>query len=495
MVAGAVVCAAMLVVPSMAAAQDGTEEAEPIAEPPVRIAIAPSHVRAFAPSGLSPEATRRLHERLRRGAVRYVANHPEQFNVVTPSQVSDVTRSQAGYQRKLEVAEGWAEMGVASYKQLNFEDAVERLEKAVEAYDDVRHQFVDPGRVAEVMMYLSLSYLSSGGNAARPLTLIRRMVLLEPSRKFREGYYPEDIVSFYESTRDDALARLRDRGPAPERATWLAEEADADWTAFVYAFPLDDQSGESADSARYELGLWLYSASRGEMLEVRRIGAPDSNEPGVPPERLTDASNRLMSRIGCCVYEAPEPSRETLVTSSGQSPYSVNIGFAYASYLRYPEPIDRPFGNIGFDFGASAQLTREFGIVIGGHVLSSLRDYSGRLVDGFTSMRFFAGPDLGVQIGPVNLGGHLALEVAGTGPYAVCTNLDALATGCEDPSNRRAFGNHIAAGLNARPRVQVELVPSFSIAGGASISYFVVPFPERRLGFPISFDVGVRYRF
>jgi hypothetical protein len=53
----------------------------------------------------------------------------------------------------------------------------------------------------------------------------------------------------------------------------------------------------------------------------------------------------------------------------------------------------------------------------------------------------------------------------------------------------------VMAGISARPRVRVELVPSFSLRGGASISYYVLPFPERRLGFPVSFDFGVKYRF
>jgi hypothetical protein len=468
---------------------------EPIASPPVQLAIPATTVRAFAPMGASEAVHKKLHEQMRLGAIRYAANHSETFDVVTAEEVVEAVRDQAVFRQKLEVAEGWADQGIDAYKSLNFREAIDKFEKAVANYSDIQYHLVAPRRVAEVMMYLSLSYLSTGGNAARPLTLIRRMVMLQPSRVLQRGYYPGDIVSFYESTRRDSLARLRDRGPAESRAELIAETTESRFVTFAYAFPLDGGPRERVDEVRYEVGLWLYDTNAGEFLEVRRIGAPASGEPGVEAGGLRGAVNRLVSRVASCVYEPPDPTPQTLVRSSGKSPFSVDIGIGYLSYLRYPEPIDRPFGNIGFDFGAQARLTREFSIVLGGQVLSSLRDYSGRLVDGFTTLRFYGGPDIGVQIGPVNLGGHLALEVAGTGDFAVCTSLDALATGCEDPSNRRTFGDHVMAGISARPRVRVELVPSFSLRGGASISYYVLPFPERRLGFPVSFDFGVKYRF
>ena len=462
------------------------QAAESIAvERPVRTVLAPASFRAFGALS-DKEFDYGLSEAYRQGVRRYLANHDAAYRVVTPEAVREKLRSQPVFAETLGVAEDWAKLGVENYKHLRTEDAIRQLENAIEKYGSIDYQYVDPERVAEVAMYLALSYLNQGDNAARPLALMKRMIRLDPDRVLRKGFYPDKIANFYASARQDALRRLQREGPPAERARALAELMEADLVVFGTVVPRGD--------GRHQARLFVYSVPDEGFVEPETVGIGAETA-----EAFRGAGNRLMSRVTPCVYEPTDTGdSETIVDSQGEGPLSIQLNFTYASFLRYPESISKPFGNIGLSMDTHLLLTEEFGLRFGIGVMRSLRDYSGRIVEHLNTVRAQVGPDLAVDIGQFNVGLSVGLEGANISPFVVCKELNepAQETGCPNESDRETYDDlAFLLGANVRPRLRMRLFDTFDVTTGAGYTFYFVPFTGQPLNSPVSGHVGIQYRF
>jgi len=467
----------------VALAPGGSARADPIAdERPTKIAVAPSSFRIFAPledGGLDDS----VGTSTRLGATRYLANHDDIFDVVTAEEVRDHLQARPMYEETLAEAREWAAYGTDNYKQLEIDKAIDQLENAVERYGAIHYGDLEPERMAEVLMYLALSYLNEGNVGTRPLEAMERMVRLDPSRTLREGFYPGRVAEFYRSARTEVMRRLQERGPRTDRAEKLVEWTDAELAVFGGTFP--------AEEGGYLVKLYVYSKSEGSFLEPvsTRVEAPTASN-------LQGAANRLMARLAPCIYEpTDDESSDTLVESPGQGPLSLHLTFAYASFLEYPDPIEKPFGNGGVGIGSKLAITEEFGIGIGLNLLSSFRDFSGRILANFSTIRIFSGPDIGIDVGPLNLGLSAHLEVARLGGFQLCADeTRPPPRGCPE-SNRRTYPElNVLAGFNTRPRVRLKLLETFELVAAGSFSTFLLP-ASRPLNNPLSAEFGIRYRF
>jgi len=335
-------------------------------------------------------------------------------------------------------------------------------------------------------MYLALSYLNQGDNAARPLTLMKRMVRLDPDRVLRTGFYPNKIANFYASARRDALDRLQSEGPTEQRGEALAERMDAQLVVFGTVVPRGD--------GNHQAKLFVYSAPDERFVEPEAVGISETT-----PEAYRAAGNRLISRITPCVYRETDTGGEgRVVESRGEGPLSIQLSFIYASYLTYPESdrIERPFGNLGLSVDARLLLTEEFGLRMGVGVMRSLLDYGGRIVEHLRTIRAQVGPDLGVEVGPFDVGLTVGLEGANVSPFAICkADVPAQEVGCEESNVSRYEDLDFLLGANVRPRVQLELFEAFDVTAGAGYTFFFVPFAEQPLNNPVSGHVGIKYRF
>ncbi|GEM_PF-3334925 len=487
-VVGMLVAGLLVVVsPAGAAAQSSSTEDRPIADGrPASVVVVPTSFQTFrreVPSESESTRPTSSDRGLYAGAARLAANHPRTFTSVSPRELRRRVEERPLYDDRLEVAQQWAQLGIESYKRLNTAKAIDQLEKAIERFDDVDYQLVAPKRVAEVSMYLSLSYLAEETNAARSLVLMKRMIRLDPTRVLRRGYYPDDIVNFYRSARRDVIAELRDEGPAPSRARRIANLAGAELVVFGHALPADDG---------LEITLRVYSSRQKGFIEPFRV-AIDGAASG---RHLRQVGNRLMSRVATCIYSPADPNRSNLVNSGGESPFSMHVDFAYMSWLKFPEPLESPFANIGLEVGAEMSLTDEVGLGLGAQVVNSIRDYNGVLTEDFSTLRVFFGPTLGFQLGRFNVGVDFAVEASHIGSIVLCTDLNDVPLGCPDPSDRRTFEElDFMLGVNAHPRVRFRLYDTLSLSAGASISYYFIPFSGRPLGYPLTVTAGVRYRF
>lgn len=460
----------------------GSPLAEPLeVERPVEIAVAPSSFRIFGPP-TDGDFDYSVDAATRSGVTRYLARHDDIFDVVSPRRVREVLRSRPLYDETLSDAKQWAKYGTENYKRLEVDKAIDQLENAVERFDKIHYAQVAPERTAERLMYLSLSYLNRGNAATRPLEAMQRMVRLDPSRLMREGFYPGRVAEFYQSARRDVVRRLQERGPRRERAEQLLEWTDAELAVFGGTFRTEE--------GQYRSKLFVYSKSEGEFLD------PESTVVETPTAaKLREASNRLMSRFAPCLYEpTDEGSQRTLVDSPGQSPLSLHLTFAYTSFLEFPDAIEKPFGNAGVGIGSKVAVTEEFGLGLGFNLLSSFRDFSGRILDNFSTIRVFAGPDIGVDVGPVNLGLSAQLEVANIGDLRICAD-DEIPPQRDCRAAVEEFPDlDVLAGFNTRPRARVNLFDTFELVAAGSFTTFLLP-AARPLNNPLSGEFGIRYRF
>jgi tetratricopeptide (TPR) repeat protein len=437
------------------------------------------------------------------GARRYLARHPRQFEVVTTRAFRRVVTGDPLYQGTLSVAEQWKEMGVRQYRELDIEGAISNLEKAWENYRAIHHQFVDPGEASELLMYLALSHLEREQRLDRALLYMKEMIRLDPSRVLRRGFYPDTTVEFYRSARNALIRELQGQEPSAERARRIAELVDADYLVFTRALPLGEPEGDEATASyRVVLFLWDVAEQRfAERIEVR-LSSPAGRRPR--EERLAAAGNRLASRVADCLRR-PARQRPTAIDSDGDSPLSIHLGLGYGAYQSFSY-IQRPFGHLGLTVGARLALTEEFEATAAFQLLNAQRDRNGELIDDFNTFRGLLGGALGLPLDPFRLSLRVAAEVAHLTTFiystrSVCNNKPlprggGLPDGCTPADVQEVDAYDLLVGINAAPRVSVEVFRSFGFFAEASLSYyFTQPRRGEEVNFLLTGMTGVQYRF
>lgn len=476
-------CCVLCSVTGMPAAAAQAAGADLVEQPP-SVVFSP-HFQVFADiegQQSAVEVTRAFS----RGATAFAAHHPDKLYLVSQSDLERAVKSSRGFSDKIKIAELATELGIDNYKKLDASRAQRHLREALDNYNRLHYALADPQRVAEVSMYLALSYIEQDARTIELFTMLQRMILLDPSRQIRQGFYPDDVVRAYREARQSLIELLRAEGPEKRDAERLARLADTDYAIYGYAWPTEE--------ATYRVALYVYSQKEQrflppETLEVDSLQAATLNEAG----------NRLMSRFIPC-FERPRQERpSTMVQSDGDSPFSLEFGFAYASFWQYPQALQewtKPWGNYGVGINARLHLTRDFGITAGVSVLNSLRDYAGFLINDFSTLRGFVGGDMGIDVGDFNFGMQFNLETTMLGDFKACAHPEAICVTRSGGDNSVYIGNRgVMMGINARPRIFWRVYRSFSVVTSASASYYFVPLSGRDFNFPITGQVGVSYRF
>ncbi|MEZ4458595.1 MAG: hypothetical protein R3E66_02485 [bacterium] len=210
---------------------------------------------------------------------------------------------------------------------------------------------------------------------------------------------------------------------------------------------------------------------------------------------MYEAGSRLTSRYIACLTP-PSTDRPVVEASKGESPWAMELNFAYASFLQFPESQVELFGNYGATVGASFSMTREFAIMAAVQVLTSIRDKDGFLNDDFTTLRGFGGVELGYSFGPLRAEVGMLLEGATVGAIKVCDDINQIIVGCsDDPADYTLHSYDVLVGINARPRVTLQVLKSFEVLLGASGSFYFFPLSDRSLNLPLTVETGVQYRF
>jgi hypothetical protein len=451
---------------------------------PPSVVISP-HFQVF-PELDSPADPAKLSRAFYQGATDFARRHADRIYLVTRSDLKQAVRTARGFDYRLKNAELATKLGIDNYKKIEVEQAATYLESALGIYQELHYGLVDPERVAEVALYLALSYIEQDNTTLKLFDRLQTMTELDPSRRIRPGYYPDEVVRMYRSARESLIALLREEGPQTSEAEALATFADTDFSVYGYAWP--------TKRGTYEVTLYLYSRPEGRFLkpETLEVATLDAGA-------FRAAGNRLMSRFLPRVLTPVERREATVVQSDGASPFSLEFGFAYASFWQFPyddRARTRPWGNYGLSVAGRLMLTRDFAVVVGGHILNSLRDYGGFLFDDFSTLRGFFGGDMGVDLGDFNLGIQLGLETTTLGDFDACPDVSALCAERVDRSRTVRIDDYdLLIGINARPRVYWHAYRQFSLVASASASYYFIPLSGREFNFPITGQLGVSYRF
>lgn len=463
--------------------QAATVHAAPVEAEPPSVVLSP-HFRVFADlegQQSAAEATRAFY----RGAHTHASQHRDLLYLVTQSDLERAVKATRGFEDKLKIAELSSELGIDKYKKLDVGAAQQRLAEALDIYGQLNYGIIRPERVADIALYLALSYIEQDDFGLELYELLQMVTLLEPNPRIREGYYPARVVRSYRDARASLIRTLRQDGPERSPARALASFADTDFAVFAYVWPAADET--------YTAAMFVYSQEEGRFLpaETLRVASLD-------PETLRAAGNRLMSRFIPCFVRAPvQEQSSTVVQSAGDSPFSLEFGAAYASFLQFPRELQdktKPWANFGLAVNARLWLTPDFGIVAGVHILNSLRDYAWLIANDFSTLRGFVGGDMGIELGDFNVGIQVSAEMTTLGDFEAYVDLPCAAAR-DDCGKVRFDGQDFLVGVNARPRVVWNAYRQFSLVGAVSGTYYFIPLSGRDFNFPLTGELGVSYRF
>lgn len=466
----------------------GLAWAETEVEPGPRRLVLAEDLRVFLGEEQDTQALEyeHLQEAMRKGARSLWRTSPLELEVLPDQSLSVNIQGASLYEGTLALARQWGEMGVEAYRQVKTQAAAEHLERALQNFSTISHDLLAPQEVAQVLLYLSLAYLEDGTNVVRPLETLQEMIRRDPGLIMEPGYYPDFIVQYYRSARDTLWRELRQEGPPPEESQRLAELVGADYVFHGYVVPVDQG---------FELIAYLYDEQERAFLPGERLFVS-----ALDPETLEEGFSRLASRLAACLVEPIAPVQDPGVsTSRGTSRLSLRLNLAYGSFLQLPSPLRSPFGNYGAGIGAYWAITREFQVVADAQIFHSIRDYDGILRDDFTTLRLMAGLELGQRFGPIYLGFIAGVEAAAFGPIRAFSDPscipapDFLCPGDRGTVTFEAQGMHW--GLRLSPQIALPLAASFEVISSMTASYYFSPLSSRLFNFPMTTELGIRYRF
>lgn len=451
------------------------------------VVISP-HFQVFTPLE-QPDGAVEKSEAFYQGAVDYALSQRDRAYLVSAADLARAVKTARGYEYRQQNADLATKLGIDHYKRIDVDAAVTYLESALETYQALQYDLVDAGQVAEVALYLALSYIEQDNTTLKLFDRLQTMTLLDPGRRIRPGFYSDQVARIYRSARDSLVEILRAEGPPAREAQALAELADSDYAVFGYAWPMEDGG--------YEVVMHAWARREARFLEPERLQLSRDDA-----DAFRDAGNRLLSRYLPRLMPEPQvssPRESTLVQSDGLSPFSLEFGFVYASFMRYPYDTrarTKPWGNYGLGVAGRVFMTRDFALLIGAHILNSSRDYSGFLFDDFSTLRGFLAGDMGLGLGDFNLGIQLGLEVTTMGDFDACPEVSAL---CAERADRtravRITNRELLMGINARPRVIWNAYRQFSLIASGSASYYFIPLSGRKFNYPLTGQLDVSYRF
>lgn len=454
--------------------------------PPKRVVVSPL---VYARPGALEEnaSTETLRRAALEGAASYVAHAGDDFVLVRGEETLSRIRNAPTYAEMLELATGWAQLGIAKYQELESDAAIENLRQAYERYVRIGHDFVAPGQVAEVLRVLSVALLEKG-DVQGPLDAMKAMVTLDPNLAIQRGVYPEEVVQFYETARLELERDIRDRGPETAQVERLAQFVGADFVIVLSVLPAADG---------LEVVSWLYDASEGQYTEQESLTLQQRESAAIEA-----AANRLASRHIACLVE-PEPQADTsaIPESTGEGPFALQLNLNYASFLSFPEldsprGLVEPFGLVGATIGAGLFVTREFAFLAMFQFLNSTTEYGHLVEPGFTTLRWFLGGELGIGFGPLRLGLGTTAEIAYVSTINVCVDdpVDEFQDPCADPQPLDG-GPRVLFGINARPRLSVRVLPSMELYVAGGTSFYFAPAELTDLNLLTGGEAGLQYRF
>lgn len=404
------------------------------------------------------------------------------LTVRTVQQSLDRLREAEGYERTVSLAADRYDLGVERYRALEVDAALDQLDRAASLYRDGYADVTAAQRLADVQLHRGLALMEQG-QSNRAHIAFRRMWLLQPSRRFDEGYYPASVErALAGSFRDlhELPDKLLTRFPLP-RLKALSRRAEVDaWILAAIVGPVEAPV----------LHLVAYDRSSDAVVLDERIGLADGRK--TARRRLERA---LSSWHTCTVRRRRQP----FVERERPRPWHMDIGFRHTMMLKHDrtrELFHSPGARLDLSWGVAPNLH----LYAVGTQMISVPDPNEDLLDSFVTSRLAVGT--GLTAGSDDLRAYLrtGLELAlAFEDIRMTNNVECKHFGADHP---RCGGDIFTLsapgvwfGLNLGAGVRWHFREGWFLhASGSFSSYVASPDLVDELNFPVSFGLGVGSR-
>ena len=422
------------------------------------------------------------------------------------------------YAESLELARGMRDLGLERYRELEPAEAIEYLERARNAYERAGHDLISPQEVSEVLFYLALSHLELGDGGTTALGILRQMILMDPSRQIKEGYFPENVVNAYDVALRGLIQEIERRGLPLELddvARRLATLTDSDQVLIGFMVPSSTRGG-------YLARLFAWSPATGKVEWSEEHEFDDITQ-------AAEVFSRMTARWVDCIKPARRDGDGNNTQGGGGSgngssgivvepgsrrgEWSVDLTAIYGTYLIFPrlrEGLGTPspgqiahFGNYGVGLSGQYRLRPELAAYTKLSFMVSQSEHSG-LIDArdVTALRASAGAAFSLKRGRFRPELQLGLEVAHVSDFAILGELGCAprpkSGECSPELSSQRYEAHdfmLGAGLGVL--LGFQLNSRVDLITSTATSYYLYSTADRseEINLPWSGELGVRYRF
>lgn len=426
--------------------------------------------KAPAPEGLGHE--------LVESALTVLAREPE-LAIHRPPEV--LPRGNGDGDRGI-VARGFLHLGIELYRSIRLRNAIDALEKGIEAARSEYLDVVDPKLLSDLYLYLGLSYLEEGSSALAHVAF-KNLFFVRPGRVFLKGYFP---VQAEQAIRAAAVD-------------------------FVRTFPKDWPLGSAARTSRFARStgarqvvyVFLVRWEGGSRVAVKVMG-PSGRDGAIaeefgdefPLKTGDDARERLSRTLSAWLACTDLPSR--VEPESERPDFYMDTSGAYSLFLKYPTR--NVFHNAGFGVGLSYQILENLDFFTRLNLFTSFPDKFNDLVSGYTAFRAILGVGHTLRGDWGRMFVHTGLDFHYLSDFASSTDPNCKLFGVDSGFCAASEVKHLPyrflGGISVTLGANVTISgPIYLLIQAGVTAYFFPAGLEAPLNYPLTAEIGLGYAF
>lgn len=397
----------------------------------------------------------------------------------------------SGRQGRGSVARGFLHLGIELYRNLRVDDAVQALDKGIEAGRTEFLDLSDPRQMFDLYFYLGLSYVEQGRTALAHVAF-KNMFLVAPQEasrrmEFRRGYLPSAAEEAIRTAVVDFVET------SPQEVPLGSLERVADLLKITGTTALVDVFVGSEPRRQAVLSVRVFETVPGER-SVRPVLSRRHQFADI--EHARDLLSRDISAwLACTDLPSRTPPRERFPR------FYLDTTGVYSLFLQH-KPTRNVFHNAGFGFGLSYQILKEMDFFVRWNISTSFPDRYNDLIAGFTGIRLHTG--VGYTLGGTwgRFFVHTGLDLQYLTDFASSTDpsckIDAWRGNPEfcKPEHVVRLPYRLLGGSAVVIGVDVNLFgPIYGTFKVGAAIYFFPAGPGSPLNFPLIGETGLGYAF
>jgi hypothetical protein len=373
-------------------------------------------------------------------------------------------------------------LGRDLYDELRLDEAIDNLHVAESTGLSLYLDVMEPELIADIELYLGLSLLEKGRTELAHVAL-KRMFEVDPTRRFRRGYFPAPVeAAFVAAVVDLSAEGVSIPASRLERVDALLEEIGADVALTGF---MGERNGAS------ELLVMVYDA-QARAFRVREILPIQSD--GDDIERL----DRALSRWLACMDARIAPVEGAAQTPSLYGRAMLDTSITHGVYFGHPT--SQPFHNVGFAFNVAYQVKPQLDVFGKIHLQTAFADPGQDLQGGdLTSVRTVFGAGVSFEKGIWRGFVRPAIDIHFVGPFTVIADPNCKMWGRDHPrcptSAITDVSSAILGGFNVSSGVAIRAGAGLYVTAQANISLYFPLLDTTDLNYLLASELGVGYTF